>query len=214
MPKEKNPERSVWTDEDYKALLSVAQGIDWRLSVALVLAHETGHRIGAIRQLRWSDIDLDRKVVTWRAESDKTGSEHTTPLTPAAAQAARAALREQTAIGDSWVFPSPKFSNRPVSAHTLSKWMQQAREAAVLGDRRGYGYHSFRRKFGTDLKDQGVALRDIMALGGWKDHKTLLDCYQHTDVESMRNALNRRPNPLTNPLTETWLQKTEPRKSR
>ena len=28
-----------------------------------------------------------------------------------------------------------------------------------------------------------------MALGGWKDHKTLLDCYQHTDVESMPNAL-------------------------
>lgn len=144
---------------------------------------------------------------TWRAESDKTRSEHTTPLTQAAVQAARLALREQTAIGDSWVFPSPKFSNRPCSAHTLSKWMQQARKAAGLGERRGYGYHSFRRKFGTDLKDQGVALRDTMALGGWKDSKTLLDCYQHTDVESMRNALDRRPNPLTNPLTSGLAEK-------
>lgn len=197
LPREKNPKRPIWTDEEYTTLVSVATGIDWRLSVALVLAHETGHRIGAIRQLQWSDIDLDRKLVTWRAESDKAKLEHTTPLTDAAVQALRLALREQTAIGDSWVFVSPKFSDRPCSATTFSKWMRQAREAAGLGDRRGHGYHSFRRKFGTDLKDQGVALRDTMALGGWKDSKTLLDCYQHTDVESMRNALDRRPNPLT-----------------
>ena len=72
-PKEKNPTRVVLSDEEYRALLQVSRRVDWRFQVALVLAHETGHRIGAIRQLRWSDIDFEERVVLWRAEHEKTG---------------------------------------------------------------------------------------------------------------------------------------------
>ena len=52
-----------------------------RFHVALVLAHETGHRIGAIRKLRWSDIEFEAEVVRWRAKHEKTGYEHRTPVT-------------------------------------------------------------------------------------------------------------------------------------
>ena len=55
-PVEKNPVRVVVTDKEYRALLKVSRRVGWRFHVALVLAHETGHRIGAIRNLRWSDI--------------------------------------------------------------------------------------------------------------------------------------------------------------
>ena len=55
MPREKNPTRVVLSQAEYEALLRVSAKIDWRFRVALVLAHETGQRIGAIRQLRWSD---------------------------------------------------------------------------------------------------------------------------------------------------------------
>ncbi len=54
LPKEQNPRRVLLTHAEYEALLRVAGEVDWRFRVALVLAHETGHRIGAIRQLRWS----------------------------------------------------------------------------------------------------------------------------------------------------------------
>jgi len=63
MPRQKNPTRVVLSDEEYRALLKVSHRLDWRFHVALVLAHETGHRIGAIRQLRWSDIDPDTGYV-------------------------------------------------------------------------------------------------------------------------------------------------------
>ncbi len=56
-PTEKNPTRVVLSEDEYQALLGVSRRVDWRFRVALVLAHETGHRIGAIRQLRWADID-------------------------------------------------------------------------------------------------------------------------------------------------------------
>ena len=72
-PKEKNPTRVLLTQAEYEALMKVSREMDWRFRVALVLAHETGHRIGAIRQLRWSDIDLAGGVVRWRAEHEKTG---------------------------------------------------------------------------------------------------------------------------------------------
>ena len=49
-PREKNPKRVVLTEDEYRALLRVSQQVDWRFYVALVLAHETGHRIGAIRK--------------------------------------------------------------------------------------------------------------------------------------------------------------------
>ena len=58
-PKQKNPARVLLTDAEYEALLEVSKEMDWRFRVALVIAHETGHRIGAIRQLRWSDIDME-----------------------------------------------------------------------------------------------------------------------------------------------------------
>jgi integrase len=46
--------------------------------LALVLAYETGHRIGAVGTLRWSDINLTERRVRWRAEQDKLGFEHHT----------------------------------------------------------------------------------------------------------------------------------------
>ena len=80
-PREKNRTRVVLTEEEYQAVLRVSRQVGWRFHVALVLAHETGHRIGAIRKLRWCDIDLEGGVVLWRAEHEKTGYEHATPLT-------------------------------------------------------------------------------------------------------------------------------------
>ncbi|WP_420635566.1 tyrosine-type recombinase/integrase, partial [Candidatus Palauibacter sp.] len=92
-PIEKNPTRVVLTEEEYQALLQVSRQVDWRFHVALVLAHETGHRIGAIRNLRWADIDLEGETVRWRAEHEKTGYEHRTPLTPEANRSLRSRSR-------------------------------------------------------------------------------------------------------------------------
>ena len=78
-PMEKNPTRVVLSEHEYQALLKVSREVDWRFHLALVLAHETGHRIGAIRKLRWSDIDLARETIRWRSEHEKTGYEHRTP---------------------------------------------------------------------------------------------------------------------------------------
>jgi len=43
-PVTKNPVRVVVTDREYRALLIYCAGVGWRFQVALVLAHDTGHR--------------------------------------------------------------------------------------------------------------------------------------------------------------------------
>ena len=45
-----------------RPLLEVSSRVDWRFRVAPVIAHETGHRIGSIRQLRWADIDMEARM--------------------------------------------------------------------------------------------------------------------------------------------------------
>ena len=106
-PKQKNPARVLLTDAEYEALLKAALLMDWRFRVALVIAHETGHRIGAIRQLRWSDIDMEGRTIRWRAEHEKTGHEHRTPVTAEALDALEEARRQNPGIGDAPLLPAP-----------------------------------------------------------------------------------------------------------
>ena len=189
-PTEKNPTRVVLTEEEYQALLQVSLDMDWRFRVALVLAHETGHRIGAIRQLRWSDIDLEAGVIRWCAEHEKTGYEHRTPVTAEALAVLEKARRKNPGIGDAPVLPAPKDPSTCVSYSWTSDWWQKAQELAGLEPKRGRGWHSLRRKFASDLMDQ--PLKVLCELGGWKTAKTVLQCYQRADEGQLRNALESR----------------------
>ncbi len=108
LPKEKNSVRVTVIESDYQALLAVADQVDWRFKGMLILAHETGHRIGAVRQLLSSDIDLDARTIRWRAETEKTGYGHVTPLTMTAEEALREIQAKRPGIGDAPIFPADK----------------------------------------------------------------------------------------------------------
>src|SRR5436190_21088413 len=99
--------------ERYETMLAVADSVDPQFALALVLANETGHRIGSIRQLRWSDVDLKAKRITWRAENDKLGKQHVTPLSDVALSALEAERKKSPAVGDAWLFPAPSNAAQP-----------------------------------------------------------------------------------------------------
>lgn len=128
LPKEKSPKRVVLAESEYRALRSVAKEVDWRFELALVLAHETGHRIGSIRQLRWSDIDLTGAMILWRAEADKSEREHETPLTKEAVAAIRTAARNHLGIGEAWLLPSPMDATKPCDRYLPRKWWKRAEQ--------------------------------------------------------------------------------------
>ena len=190
-PKEKNPTRIVLSDEEYDAMLEVSRRVDWRFHVALVLAHETGHRIGAIRHLRWTDIDFEDRTILWRAEHEKTGYEHTTPLTDEAVAALEEAQRRNPGNGDAPVLPASRDASKCMGKSPVRYWWNRAEDLAGLGRKRGRGWHSLRRKFASDLMD--LPLKVLCELGGWKEAQTVLRCYQQADTVQLRKALESRP---------------------
>ncbi|MDE0357883.1 MAG: tyrosine-type recombinase/integrase [Gammaproteobacteria bacterium] len=189
-PKQKNPTRVVLAEAEYRALLKVSRQVDWRFNVALVLAHETGHRIGAIRHLRWNDIDFENGIVRWRAEHEKTGYEHRTPLTSAALAVLKEAPNSNPGSGDAPLLPAPRDPARCVSEWCVRDWWRKAADRAGLEPKHGRGWHSLRRKFASDLMD--LPLKVLCELGGWKTAQTILQCYQRVDQHQLRKALDRR----------------------
>lgn len=190
IPKEKNPRRVVLTEEEYQALRAVAEEVDWRFDVALVLVHETGHRIGAVRTLRWIDVDLEQSRIRWPAETDKTGYAHVTPITDEARAALERARRLNPGIGESPVLPSPKKPSRPMSRHLARDYWKRGEKLAQLPPKKRRGWHALRRKFASELMHQ--PLKVLCELGGWKEPQTLLKCYQHPDQDQLKEALQNR----------------------
>ena len=190
LPKEKNPVRVILSDGEYRVLLAVGSEVGWRFEVALVLTHETEHRIGAIRQLRWSDIDLENQTILWRAETEKTGRSHETPITGKALAAVELARRENPGIGDSPVFPVPMDPSRSVSRNLVRDWWEKAEVLAGLEPMHGRGWHFLRRKFASDLMDQ--PLKVLADLGGWKSTQTIIECYQRPNQKRLKEALGAR----------------------
>ncbi|MXW09155.1 MAG: tyrosine-type recombinase/integrase [Gammaproteobacteria bacterium] len=189
-PTEKNPTRVILSEDEYQALLRVSRDVDWRFRIALVLAHETGHRIGAIRHLQWSDIDLEAGTVRWRAEHEKTGYEHTTPVTAEAVAVLAEARKKTLGSGDAPVLPAPRNRSKCVSAERVRIWWHKGQRLAGLEPKRGRGWHSLRRKFASDLMNQ--PLKVLCELGGWKTPHTVLECYQRADEGQLRTALDNR----------------------
>ncbi|WP_420449776.1 tyrosine-type recombinase/integrase [Candidatus Palauibacter sp.] len=190
VPKEKNPTRVVLMEAEYEALLQASTAMDWRFRVALVIAHETGHRIGAIRQLRWSDIDTEAAVIRWRGEHEKTGYGHRTPVTAEVLAVLQEARTHNPGIGDVPLLPAPANPSTCISRSLARGWWKKAEGLARLEPRRGRGWHSLRRKFASDLMNQ--PLKVLCELGGWKTARTVLQCYQRADENRLREALEDR----------------------
>jgi len=188
---EENPRRPIITHHEFEQLLAAAPTVSPTMGTLLVVANTTGHRINSTRLLRWSDIDFQTNTVRWRGEQDKIGHEHVTPMVEAARFALlKHRLRSVVPDAGSWVFPAPSDPNQPLSRHLARDWWERNEAAAGIARIPGRGWHSLRRKFATELK--GASLKDLCALGGWKDHNTILKCYQQPDPAAMRLALENR----------------------
>lgn len=188
IPKNESPARPVLTEEQYLAVRSVAVKVASWAELFVVLSHETGHRAGSIRQLRWSDVDFAGGRIHWRGEADKIGNDHSTPLTE---EALACLLRERNArssIGDAPIFPARRGDRtQPMTGDAaFNLWKRLAKSAGIPEGQR-FGWHSLRRKFGSDLRETN--LRDLCDLGGWKSIQTVLTCYVRPDEAAQRKVL-------------------------
>ncbi len=190
IPTERNPKRAVMPDELFQEALAIAPRVHSTLPGMLTVARETGHRIGSIRLLRWSDVDLEGGRVTWRAENDKEGRTHTTPLSKNALEAFRSVRRAQAFSRSEWVFPSPQDATKPCSRHIVRDWWERMAKLAKLPTGQRLGWHALRRAFATSLRD--ASPRELQDLGGWKSYRTPMEHYIQPDLAAQREAMERR----------------------
>jgi len=189
-----NPRRPVATQERYdatrKAMQDLAQeagdesgrAIWQKAEVALVLARTTGRRLGAIRQLRWEDVQWETSAIRWRAETDKKRKEWVVPAPPSLIGELRAFQRQMGALGG-WVFASSDDPTGPFTRHELAALLEQAESKAELPKLDGSLWHAYRRMWATERKHLPVA--DVAAAGGWQGPSTLLTCYQQPTADAM-----------------------------
>lgn len=97
------------TEQLYRELLGVAPQIADDLADLLVVAHETGRRIGAIVGLTFRDFDHREQTVRWRRELDKEGR---AARVPASTALLRCVLDRARLLGLPEDAPLPVFGRR------------------------------------------------------------------------------------------------------
>jgi integrase len=171
---------------DLEAICAHAE--PWFRALLIVLVY-TGQRVGAVRELRWDDVDLDageiriRKAGTW---NKRTGR-------PLLLEPAIEALRQLPRISP-YVWPSTQKSkrDRPITYGTVRRHLLRAAEAAGVSTADGYiCCHHARHGFALEASEVwGWSQKLIMEAGGWSTPQAMLR-YGAIDRESREAARAR-----------------------
>jgi integrase len=142
----------------------------------LDIALNTGMRAKEQHTLKWSQVDLERKILT--LPKTKNGTVRHIPLNSVAA-AAFAELRAKNRRGED-VFPSKR---RDGAALVSAKgWFKPALKDAGI---KGFTWHCLRHTFASRLVMAGVDIRTVGELLG---HKTLAMTMRYAHLAPAHNA--------------------------
>ncbi|KGQ20755.1 Integrase [Lysobacter dokdonensis DS-58] len=149
-----------------------AGGFGDHLTPVVVLAMNTGLRRGELLSLCWSDIDLEARVLTVRAETAKSGRQRHIPLNAEATKVLRA-----------W----SKRSNGPDVfgvADVKTAWTALIESAGL----ENFRFHDLRHHFASKLVMAGVDLNTVRELLGHSDIKMTLR-YSHLAPDHLAAAV-------------------------
>jgi integrase len=164
---------------DFKPSLSDTY-TDYLMPLVLV-AINTGMRRGELFDLKWSDVDLAKKLITVRGETTKSGHSRHIPLTDEAKSCLdRWKTTNSTA---ELAFPSPVNGRRLNNIN--SSWAGLIKLAKI----KNFRFHDLRHHFASALVMKGVDLNTVRELLGHRDLKTTL-CYAHLAPEHKAAAIS------------------------
>jgi integrase len=139
----------VLSDAELAAIWRAADEMGWPLSGLARLLICTALRLSEIAELRWSEIDAERRCLILSGERTKSGRAQETPLNELALEAIAGLPR----VGDGFVFPANRHgSNNPVSGFSKMK----ARLDQLSGVS-GWRLHDLRRTAASHMARLGVA---------------------------------------------------------
>ena len=157
MINEPNVREHVLDDAAFERLLQAAEPA---LKPLILVAYETGIRIGVVKQLKWSQIDLQRRTVHLSSSQTKTKQSRTIVLSERVAHAIAELPRP---LHSHFVFLNRRTQRPWVNIRKM--WLRACKKAGL----EGLWIHDLRRSFVTNARRSGVPESVIMAMTG---HRT------------------------------------------
>lgn len=140
----------------------------------------TGMRQSNCLNLRWEQIDMSRRSVTFESDDMKNGKPLTIPLNETAVQA----ILPWVGRNPNWVFV--KEDGEPCYGVPSKMW-KKALEQAGLED---FRWHDLRHTWASIMRQGGVSLDVLQELGGWKQQR-MVQRYAHLTVAHLMSHSNR-----------------------
>jgi integrase len=165
------------TFEEGKKLLQASP--EW-LQDIIVFAIHTGLRQSEILDLKWSQVDMDRRTISILEQKNR-GVDNL-PLNETAMCVLRNRYRADTHL-DSCVFPNT-MSARKGNRLLITAFHAALKKSGV----RNFRFHDLRHTFATRLIQKGVDLYTVQKLGRWKT-VTMVQRYAHHHPESLRSGI-------------------------
>jgi len=203
-------QRRAFTIEELKALLNEASG-EWKGQILFGIY--TGQRLGDVAQLRWDDIDLEKKILS--LSTQKTDRRHILPSAPTIVRWLTGAAEEFTGKPKGPLFPNALAAiSKNGKVGTLSNQFYALMSKAGLVTPRlnhekkadGQGrtaprllselsFHSLRHTTTSMMKNSGVSPAFVQEFVG-HDSKTVSQNYTHIELASLHEAVNVMPDLL------------------
>ena len=180
------PESSpvFFTKEDFQKLLNVIKQA-W-LKEAVVFTVLTGLRRGELINLRWQDVDLQRRIFTVQSNptfKTKQGKKRTLPLNETAFHLL--SLKHSQSIGE-YVFT---VGRKQITESRLSHLFKRAVREVSLNDK--LHWHSLRSSFASWLVIDGVSIYAVSKLLGHSSVAITQKHYAHLATENLHNDVNK-----------------------
>jgi integrase len=193
---EESAEREPFTPDEIKKLLGAATG-DWK--AAILFGYFTGARLGDVANMRWSAIDLDKRLITFSPKKTKRGKKVLRiPLHPELEKE----LLKKPGVGNAPLFPSLTERSTGGRYGLSAEFALVMRKAGVHGavirhTAKGRGnttksFHSLRHSFNSALANAGIARELRQVLTGHASER-MNELYTHRELQPLRDAVSLLP---------------------
>jgi integrase len=164
-------EKKVLTGNEVKTFLKEAQITNHRFYPIWVMALFTGMRSGELYALKWSDVDLENRIIhvskSWSSKNGFTSTKSQKSRVVPISSELMSFLKERRLKGETKEFVLPH----------LPEWSQGAQAEVIRSFCKSIGvtqvkFHDLRATFITNLLTRGESLARVMAIVGHADIDT------------------------------------------
>lgn len=187
-----------YTPEEFGLILGqlyYRQHGQWRAWAAIALDGLLAPRSNALLQLRWSDLDLTARQVTWPGKTDKLGQRRTQPLSRDAVRILRICkvwARRARYTGD-WVFfggdKRSRDADKPYGYSALNRQLHEAAARAKVEWKPYRAMHGLRRMVAKSVLDATGNLELAGRYIGDTDMRVLKKSYLRHRTDDMAPAV-------------------------